>query len=521
MPTAISTVRDAAYAIFRHFGVDALFGNPGSTELPMLQAMPDDITYVLGLNEAVVVAMADGYAQATRRPALVNLHSAAGTGNGLGSLFTAYRGCVPLVVTAGQQARSLLPQDPFLGAERATEFPRPYVKWAAEPLRAQDVPAALVRAFQIALTPPMGPVFVSIPVDDWDRECVMPTLPQLSLRTLPDPSGIADMAAMLDGARRPALVLGAGIARSGAWGECIAFAEKIRADVWVAPLTGREVFPETHPRFAGFLPGYEERLVRMLESYDIVAVLGAPAFTWHAESDAVAWPEGVSLALLSDDPQHLATLRAGIGVLGDVRAGIAALTEQVAQRDTPRAPARAPTAPAAPALTPAFVMARIAALRPAGTIIVEEAPTARDALHDHLPITEEGGFYTTSAGGLGYGLSAAVGIARAQPDRKLVCLLGDGSAMYTSQGLWSAANQGANISFIILNNVGYEALNNFARRFGLDQLPGTVVEGLDFVALAAAHGVSAHRVTQTEELDAALLWSLQMQGPTLVEIRLT
>jgi benzoylformate decarboxylase len=165
-------------------------------------------------------------------------------------------------------------------------------------------------------------------------------------------------------------------------------------------------------------------------------------------------------------------------------------------------------------------MARIAALRTAGAIIVEEAPTARDALHDHLPVTEEGGFYTTPAGGLGYSLPAAVGVARALPNRKLICLLGDGSAMYTSQGLWSAAEQGANISFVILNNGGYAALNNFARRFGLDQLPGTALEGLDFVALAAAHGVAAQRVLQTDELDAALLWSLQEQVPTLVEIRL-
>ncbi len=514
------TVRDAAYEIFRHFGVDALFGNPGSTELPMLQAMPDDIAYVLGLNEAVVVAMADGYAQATGRPALVNLHSAAGTGNGLGSLFTAYRGCAPLVITAGQQARSLLPRDPFLGAERATEFPRPYVKWSAEPLRAQDVPHALIRAFQIALTPPMGPVFVSIPVDDWDRECALPTLPRLALRTLPDPAGIADMAAMLDCAQRPALVLGAGIARSDAWAQGVALAEKIGADVWVAPLTGREVFPEDHPRFAGFLPGYEERLVGMLADYDMVAVIGAPAFTWHAESRTVEWPERLRLALLSDDPHHLATLRYGLGVLGNVRAGVASLTELVAQRDVPAAPARSATAPAAPALTTAHVMARIAAQRPLGAIIVEEAPTARDAMHDHLPIIEEGGFYTTPAGGLGYSLPAAVGIARALPNRKVVCLLGDGSAMYTSQGLWSAADQNANISFVIFNNGGYAALNNFARRFGLDQLPGTTVEGLDFVALAAAHGVPARRVLQTDELNAALAWSLQRKGPTAVEIRL-
>ena len=203
-PGTSTTVREAAFAVFRHFGVDALFGNPGSTELPMLRAMPPDIEYVLGLNEAVVVAMADGYAQASRRPALVNLHSAAGTGNALGNLFTSFKNGTPLVVTAGQQARSILPFDPFLGATRATEFPRPYVKWSAEPLRAEDVPLALARAFHIALTPPMGPCFVSVPVDDWDRECVMPALPALDLRTMPDPAGLARLVAMLDAAERPA-----------------------------------------------------------------------------------------------------------------------------------------------------------------------------------------------------------------------------------------------------------------------------------------------------------------------------
>ena len=183
------TVREAAFRVFEHFRVDRLFGNPGSTELPMLKALPDGFRYVLGLNEAVVVGMADGFARSSGNPALVNLHSSAGTGHSLGNLFTAYKNNTPLVVTAGQQARSILPHDPFLFAERATEFPRPYVKSAIEPARAEDVPLALVRAFVTALTPPMGPTFVSIPVDDWERECEMPALPELSLRTLPTPPG--------------------------------------------------------------------------------------------------------------------------------------------------------------------------------------------------------------------------------------------------------------------------------------------------------------------------------------------
>jgi benzoylformate decarboxylase len=512
----MTTVREAAFAVFRHFGVDALFGNPGSTELPMLRAMPEDIPYVLGLNEAVVVGMADGYAQATRRAALVNLHSSAGTGNALGNLFTSFRNGTPLVITAGQQARSILPYDPFLGAERATEFPRPFVKWACEPLRAEDVPAALARAFHIALTPPMGPVFVSIPVDDWDRECEMPVLPALSLRTLADPAGIAGLAAMLDGASRPGLVLGTGVARCGGWQAAITLAEASGAAVWTAPFAARETFPEDHPQFAGFLPAFREEIVRLLSPHDAILVAGAPAFTYHAEGFGPHWPEHAVLGLLSEDPQHLSFLPGGTGVLGDVGAGLASLAAQVSRRDPQPAADRA--ALPQPGMTAAYVLSRIAALRPADSVLVEEAPTARGAMHDHLPVTSEGGFYTTASGGLGYGLPAAIGVARAQPERKVIALIGDGSAMYTIQGLWSAAEQQAKVSFVTLNNRRYAALDHFAKVFGMNVLPGTEIGGIDFVALAQGMGVAARRVGDAAELDAALEWSLSATGPTLVEL---
>ena len=512
------TVREAAFAVFAHFGVDALFGNPGSTELTMLRDLPKGVDYVLGLNEAVVIAMADGYAQATRRAALVNLHSAAGTGNALGNLYTSFRNGTPLVVTAGQQARAILPFDPFLGAERASEFPRPYVKWALEPARAQDVPLALARAFHIAVTPPMGPVFVSIPVDDWDRECEMPLLPSLALNTQPDPAGLAQLAAMLDAADRPALVLGTGVARCGGWQAAIALAEALAADVWIAPMAARECFPEDHPRFAGFLPAFREEIVRLLDPYDAVLVGGAPAFTYHAEGFGPHWPARTSLGLLSEDPQHLAALPGGSGVLGDVAAGLRTITAQV----SPRAPRAAIPRAAPPAATMSadWVLSRIAALRPEGAILVEEAPTARGAMHDHLPIVREGGFYTTSSGGLGYGLPAAIGIARAEPGRKVIALLGDGSAMYTVQALWSAAEQRANVSFLILNNRRYAALDGFAASFGMNTIPGTELGGIDFAALAQSMGVAARRIDGAGDVEAALAWSFAAAGSTLVELQI-
>src|SRR5713101_594321 len=206
-------VREAVFDLFRAFGTTTIFGNPGSTELPMYRDFPADFRYVLALQEIVAVGMADGYAQATRNAGLVNLHSAAGVGHALGAVFTAYKNQTPLVVTAGQQARSILPFEPFLFAERAAEFPRPYVKWSCEPARAEDVPAAIARAYLTAMQPPRGPTFVSIPVDDWDRLCEPVEPRRLGTVVRGDPELLAEVAEALGACVRPAFVVGAGVAR--------------------------------------------------------------------------------------------------------------------------------------------------------------------------------------------------------------------------------------------------------------------------------------------------------------------
>jgi len=509
------TVREAAFAVFEHFGVDKLFGNPGSTELPMLKAMP--FPYVMGLNEAVVVGMADGYARSSGRPALVNLHSAAGTGHSLGNLFTAFRNNAPVVVTAGQQARSILPYDPFLYNERASEFPRPYVKYSVEPARAEDVPLALVRAFVTALTPPMGPCYVSIPVDDWDRECEMPALPELTLRAVPSARGIERLAALLDSSERPALVIGTGVANAGGWGAAIRLAEKAGCAVLAAPYAARETFPEDHPQFAGFLPAWREELRALLDPYDAILVAGAPVFTWHVEGSGPHWPAHAKLMVLSDDPQHLAALPGGGGVLGDVADGLAQLAERVEPRRFTGTAHRLKNP--VPGMTAPYVLKRVAALRPARAVIVEEAPTARGPEHDTLPITREGGFYSCASGGLGYSLPGAIGIAMGQDD-KVIAILGDGAAMYTIQGLFAAKDQAANVSFLIFNNSAYAALTKFSGEFGMNQVPGCDLSGLDFVKLAEGHGIAARLVDSVEGLDEALEWSFAAKGPTLLDIRI-
>jgi len=512
------TVRDAVFRLARDFGIDTIFGNPGSTELPMFREFPGDFRYVLGLQESVVMAMADGYAQATRNAAFVNLHSAAGVGHALGNLFTAYKNQAPLIVTAGQQARSILPYEPYLFADRATEFPRPYVKWALEPARAADVPHAFARAYYIAMQPPRGPVFLSVPVDDWDQMCD-PVEPRRVSRTVAgDAEALSRVATALVTARRPVFVVGAGVARDAARAEVVALAEAHQAPVWVAPVCARSSFPEDHRLFAGFLPASREAIVEKLSGADLVLVIGGAVSTYHIEGFGPHMPQGAQVFHLVDDPAVASWAPVGEAVVTDTKSALSTLL-QLAPATERHAPAVAPrTAAPAKALTDSYVLSRIAALRPAASIIVEEAPSSRNAMHDQLPILAEDGFFTCASGGLGHGLPAAIGIAMGRRKEKVIAILGDGSSMYAIQGLWTAAQYAVPVSFVILKNGRYEALIGFGRYFGIEETIGTKLPELDFCALASAQGVAASRVTRIEELDAALQASFAATGPTLVEV---
>ena len=505
------TVREATFRLLRTFGMTTIFGNPGSTELPMFRDFPAGFRYVLGLQESIVVGMADGFAQATRGAALVNLHSAAGVGHALGNLFTAYRNQTPLVVTAGQQARSILPYEPFLYAERATEFPRPYVKWACEPARAEDVPAAIARAYYVAMQPPRGPTFVSIPIDDWDRSCEPLAPREVSQRVLGDAAALARAAAALGGAARPVLVAGAGVAREDAWEEIIALAERHEAPVWAAPFAARNAFPEQHRLFAGFLPAHRAGIVQRLAGHDLVLVLGAPAFTYHTEGDGPHLPAGAQLIQIVDDPAIAAWSPVGSAIVGSLRPALQALLAGPLPARRPAPPPRT-SAPrlSATRLTDAYLLQQMAALRPGGSILVEEAPSTRAALHDYLPILERDTFYTCASGGLGYALPAAVGVALGRPGEKVIALLGDGSSMYSIQALWSAAQHHLPITFVIVRN---------GRLFQMDDIPGAELPGLDYCALAHGHGIEATRVTRCEELDAALTRAFASATPTLLEVQ--
>jgi benzoylformate decarboxylase len=520
------SVREAVYALLRDCGLTTVFGNPGSTELPMFRDFPGDFRYVLGLQESVVVAMADGFAQARGDAALVNLHSAIGVGHALGSIFTAYKNQTPLVITAGQQARSILPFEPFLYSEQAAQLPKPYVKWSCEPARAADVPAAIARAYHVAMQPPRGPAFVSIPVDDWERPAAPLPARQVSRRIAGDPALLEQAAAALRASRRPVIVVGASVARDDAWDETIALAEQHQAAVWVSPMSARNSFPERHPLFAGFLPADRAAIVARLQGSDLILVLGAPVFTYHVEGHGPHIPDGAALVQLTDDPGAAAWCPVGTSIVTNLKLGVEALlahsasqpdARRAAPRDAPSIPPRVPTL-APDRLSDRYLLQQIAALRPADSIIVEEAPSSRGPMHDHLPILERETFHTCASGGLGHGLPAAVGVALARPGRKVIGLLGDGSAMYSIQGLWSAAELGLPIAFIIVNNSSYRALEEFGRHFDIKELPGVRLPHLDFCALAAAQGVAGIRVRQVQELDAALRDIFAAKVPMLLEV---
>ena len=518
------TVRDAVLRLLRSFRMQRIFGNPGSTELPLFVDFPSDFEYVLGLQESVVVGMADGYATATRNAAFVNLHSAVGVGHAMGAIFTAWKNRTPLVVTAGQQARSLFPFDPFLFSASAVELPKPYVKWSCEPARAEDVPAAIARAYYTAMQAPQGPVLVSIPADDWARSCdpVEPRRIGSAPRCAADV--LAAIGGVLDLSERPAFVVGAGVDRGGAWDEVRALAERHRARVFTAPMSARCGFAEDHPQFAGFLPAIREKIVAALAGSDVVLVLGAPAFTYHVEGHGPHLPAGAALCQITDDPDVAAWTPAGTAAVGDVRAAVRELLERPPPRDRVAQPGRAarPRAEASTPMSVAFALQTLADVRRPEHIVVEEAPSSRPVMHGHLPMLRSETFYTMASGGLGFGLPAAVGIALARPNERVIGLVGDGSAMYSIQALWSAAQLKLPMTFAILNNRRYAALQEFAPTFGFADgatLQGTDLRGLDFVAMAKGMGiVDAVRVERPDALRDAIESALRSSVPALLEL---
>jgi benzoylformate decarboxylase len=514
-----STVRDVTRTLLRELGMTTVFGNPGSTELGFLGDWPDDFRYVLGLQELCVVSMADGFAQFSGNAALANLHSVGGVGHAMGGIATAFRNNSPVVVLSGQQSRELLTGEPFLGSVDATVFPRPYVKWAVEPARAADVPAALARAYQVAMQAPRGPVLVSVPADDWAAPAEPVAIRRPDTGFAPDPDRLTELADALRTSDRPAIVVGAAVDADGASAGVVALAELLNAPVLAAPMSGRCSFPEEHPLFAGFLAPARSRLATALAPYDLVLVVGAPAFVQHVVTEERG-PDLPPLFLLGDNDTALAWAPEGTSVRGGPRLGVTALLRELDPADRPSPPPRRRPAPPTPSypLTAPYVLAQLAALLPDDAVVVEEVPSHRNALHDYLPIRRPGGFLTEQSGALGFALPAAIGVALARPDRPVVALIGDGAGMYSIQGLWTAAREQVPVTFVVLDNGQYAAVHQHAADLGYAKMPAIELGGIDFRGLAENLGCAAEYVDRPELLAPSVGAALASDRPTLLHV---
>jgi benzoylformate decarboxylase len=531
----MTTVREASFDLFRARGMTTIFGNPGSTELPMLGDFPEDFRYVLGLHEMVAVGMADGFAQASASVGHVNLHTAPGLGNGVGAIFNARANCSPLLVTAGQQARSLMTMGATLTNEHAVEVPRPFVKWSYEPPRAQDVPHALARAIHHAALAPAGPAFVSIPMDDWSAE-VPPSdfesqiARSVLARAMPAASEIAGLANRLRAARRPVLVAGPDIDASGGWDAAVELVEKQRLAVWASPPTGggRIGFPENHPAFQGVLPPAVGPLAQALEGHDLVLVAGSAVFPYYPNIPGPLLPEGAELVAITCDPDEAARAPMGDAIVADVGLTLRALADalgEASERESPppRAPAEADTGPEAGTpeaarISGSRVHATLAELFPSDGIIVLESPSSTAALRNQLRLSRPGSYYFSAGGGLGFGICAALGVQLAQPERQVVCVLGEGSAQYAITALWTAAAYSIPVKFLVLRNSDYSILKWFASLEGVTGAPGLDLPALDVSATALSYGVPAVSVRGRDALHAALADALAQDGPRLVQV---
>jgi benzoylformate decarboxylase len=524
----MTTVRDAAFELFRRHGMTTIFGNPGSTELPMLGPFPEDFRYVLGLQEAVAVGMADGFAQASASIAHVNLHTAPGVGNGVGAIFNARANRAPLLVSAGQQARSLMTMQATLTNRDAVEVPKPFVKWSYEPPRAEDVPFALAQAIHHATLAPAGPAFVSIPMDDWRVEIQPVDYASQIARTVggraqPREAQIAALAQRLRAARRPVLVAGPDIDASGGWDAAIELAQAQRLPVWASPATGgsRIGFPENHPAFQGVLPPAVAPIAEALAGHDLVLVVGSSVFPYYPNIPGDFLPAGAELVAITSDPDEAARAPIGDAIVADVALTLAALVAALTgpcDREPP--PARVELDAPAPGdrLSGGEVHATLAELFPPDGIVVLESPSSTPALRNRLRLSKPGSYYFSASGGLGFGLSAAVGVQLAQPERQVVCVLGEGSAQYAITAFWTAAAYAVPVKFLVLRNHEYSILKWFASLEGVTDAPALDLPRLDVAATAESYGVASVSVSGRDDLHGALAAALADDRPRVVQV---
>ncbi|GAA1976657.1 benzoylformate decarboxylase [Amycolatopsis minnesotensis] len=516
----MSTARRIAHEFLERQGLTTIFGNPGSNELPFLAELPGSFRYVLGLHEGAVVGMADGYAQVTGRPVLVNLHAAAGSGNAMGALTNAVYSASPLVLTAGQQVRSVIGMEGMLSNVDAAQLMRPLVGWSGEPACAADVPRSLAQAvFEAQLR--KRPTYLSVPYDDWGTEIDANAAAVLDREVrrgaAPSEQDLDWLAKQVTAAKNPALVLGGDIDAGGLFDRAVALAEHLALPTWGAPSPFRLSFPNRHRLSRGVLPAGIADISKAMEGHDLVLVLGAPVFRYHQHVPGPYLPEGARLVQVTGDAEAAARAPMGQALVADPGAVIEALLGLPARDGAePDFVPNPEPAVSGDALHPEQVFAALRDTQPADTRYVVESTSTNAAWWRQMDLRHGGSYFFPASGGLGFGLPASVGVAMGDPGRPVVGVIGDGSANYGITALWTAAQYRVPVTFVILRNGSYGALRWFAGLLGTPDVPGTEIPGMDFTSIAAGYGVPATSVRELGELRAQL--ATASAGPRLIQV---
>jgi benzoylformate decarboxylase len=536
--------------ILRAAGVRYLFGNPGTTELTFLDALPDSrLEYILALQEATAVAAADGYAQAAGAVAVANVHVAPGLANALSILHNARRARSPLILTAGQQDTRLLMDEPILAGDLVA-MAQPLAKWAYEIRRPEEAAPILRRALKVALSPPTGPVFLSLPMDLMTGvvEDAGAAPPAVFSRSRPEAGAVERAVGFLAGAKAPVIIAGDGVARAGAVAELTALAELIGARVHGEPVYRRTSFPGTHPLWRGGLYPAPAAIRKALAGADAALIVGANVFTWFLHAEGEPFPRGLTVIQVDDDAWEVGrSIPVSLGIVADPGATLRELTSAVAGRmsESARAAARERAAAigrsraeavarlqgAADAerertpISPAYLMRTLATLLPPDAIVVDESASSLPHVLRHLPFGAPGSFFGSKTGTLGWAAGAAVGIKLACPERPVVVTIGDGSLMYAPQALWTAAHYRLPITYVVANNSSYAILKGGMMTLGLPSAKRGIFPGMDlvdplvdYVALARALGARAERVERPGELGDVLGACLGHPGPSVVDV---
>ena len=547
-PASRISGRDAFLSLLASEGVDVMFGNPGTTELAIMEALSKQsrIEYVLGLQESIVVAMADGYARASGRLAACNVHVAPGLGNAMGALYNAKFYGSPVLLTAGQQEQGHGLMEPLL-YDPLVPIAQPMVKWATEVSRVEDLPRIVRRAAKVALTPPTGPVFISLPGDilDGEAELDLGTPTRVDGAVRPADEGLQSLAHALLSAHKPAIIAGHELATTHALREAAELAEVLGAAVFQQTVPYAAQFLSEHPTFVGALTRNQQLVRDALAPYDLLIFLGSDQLRMSVYSPVDAMPPGARVVQIGERDWELAknypaeiavkasvkeTLRALIPTLRGMMTPDETSTAQTRLKDIARnnwsvkrerARQDAAKLETARPMDPRALMMRLTEAMPRDVVVLEEALVSGFSLLNFLPLRDPQGFYGLASGGIGFAMGGAIGISMALRDRPVVAIVGDGSAMYSIQALWTAAHMKLPITYVIPNNRGYRILKERLKSMrGTDRFIGMDIREpeLDFVQLAQSMGLPAQRIVDPADVGPALKKAIASGGPSLLDV---